>query len=517
MINRTSAKRPRPVVLCVLDGWALNPNENDNAVAQADTPVMDRLLQASPNATLVTHGEDVGLPPGQMGNSEVGHMNLGAGRVVVQELPRIDKAVRDGTLADAQALQDVIAALKESGGTAHLMGLLSPGGVHSHQRHIAALANALIAAGVPVAVHAFTDGRDTPPMSAESDLRRFREDAPEAPVVTVCGRYFAMDRDKRWDRVERAYNLLVDGEGEDAPDAETAARQSHARDAGDEFIAPTAVGGYRGMKDGDAIVMANFRGDRAREILHALLDPNFDGFERRRTIRFAATAGIVRYSDALADLVPAIFPPQGLDDVLGEVVARAGLTQLRIAETEKYPHVTFFFNGGREAVFEGEERIMVPSPKVATYDLKPEMSAVELTDRLVKAIREERFDLIVVNYANGDMVGHTGDLRAAIRAVETVDTCVGRMIEAVASVGGCALITADHGNADQMRDPETGEPHTAHTTFPVPLVLACAPNEVKALRDGRLADVAPTVLHLMKLAQPEAMTGRSLLLAEAEG
>ena len=501
----------RPTVLCVLDGWALNPEREANAVAQAATPTMDRLWANSPHATLVTHGEDVGLPAGQMGNSEVGHMNLGAGRVVMQELPRIDRAVAEDRLGEAPALADLIAKLKASGGTAHLMGLMSGGGVHSHQRHIAALANTLLRAGVPVAVHAWTDGRDTPPKAGADALRRFRAEAPDAPVVTVCGRYYAMDRDKRWDRVSRAYAAMVEGRGEaEAPDALAGVTIAHAAGTGDEFIPPTVIGDYAGIADGDGLVIANFRADRAREILHALVDPDFDGFERRR-VAFAAQAGMVVYSDALAPLVPAIFPPQQPEDVLGEIVARAGGAQLRVAETEKYPHVTFFFNGGREAVFDGEDRIMVPSPKVATYDQQPEMSAGEVTGKLAEAVESGRFDLIVVNYANGDMVGHTGDIDAAIRAVETVDTCLGRLVEAVARAGGRMLVTADHGNADMMRDPTTGQPHTAHTTFQVPLVLTGAPEGVDALADGRLADVAPTLLALMGLDQPAAMTGTSLL------
>ena len=505
-----------PTVLCILDGWALNPDPTANSVAQARTPVMDRLWADNPHATLVTHGADVGLPEGQMGNSEVGHMNLGAGRVVMQELPRIDTAVAEDRLGEAPALSNLIARLKDSGGTAHLMGLLSPGGVHSHQRHMAALANTLLAAGVPVAVHAWTDGRDTPPKAGAEALRQFRAEAPSAPIVTVCGRYFAMDRDKRWDRVARAYAAMVDGDGAaTAPDAVAAVASAHAAGTGDEFVPPTVVGDYAGMAEGDGIVVANFRADRAREILHALVDPDFDGFARRR-VTFAATAGMVVYSEALAPLVPAIFPPHQPEDVLGEVTAAAGRTQLRIAETEKYPHVTFFFNGGREAQFEGEERSLVPSPKVATYDLQPEMSAGEVTDRLVAALDSGRFDLVVVNYANGDMVGHTGDIDAAIQAVETVDTCLGRLVEAVQRAGGRMLVTADHGNADMMRDPKTGQPHTAHTTFPVPLVLTGAPAGVTGLADGRLADVAPTLLALMGLDQPAAMTGRCLLRPEGQ-
>ena len=504
----------KPVVLCILDGWADNPSTADNAVAQAETPVMQRLWTAQPHAHLLTHGCDVGLPDGQMGNSEVGHMNLGAGRVVMQELPRIDRAVAEGRLDDSAAFRDFVAKMRKSGGTAHLMGLMSDGGVHAHRRHIAALANALHAEGVPVAVHAFTDGRDTPPKAGADALRQFQQDAPNARIVTVIGRYFAMDRDKRWDRVKAAYDAMTTGRGAaTAADPVEAVRAAHDAGTGDEFVQPTVIADYAGMADGDGILMANFRADRAREILHALADPDFDGFERARPPSFAATAGMVTYSDALAPLIPAIFPPQQPEQVLGEVVANAGLNQLRMAETEKYPHVTFFFNGGRESVFDGEERLLVPSPKVATYDQQPAMSAVEVTDKLVAAIEGGTFDLIVVNYANGDMVGHTGDLKAAIEAVETVDTCLGRVVAAVEAAGGALFVTADHGNADMMRDPETGQPHTAHTTFPVPAVIFGAPEGV-GLSDGRLADVAPTLLHLLGQPQPAAMTGQCLLTAD---
>ena len=515
MTATKSQTRPRPLVLCILDGWALNPRTADNAVARAQTPVMDRLWRSHPHARIVTHGADVGLPEGQMGNSEVGHMNLGAGRVVMQELPRIDQAVAEGRLPEATALRDFIAKLRASGGTAHLMGLLSPGGVHAHQRHIAALANTLHDAGVPVAVHAFTDGRDTAPMAGQDALREFQRDAPNARIATVIGRYFAMDRDKRWDRVRAAHDAMVDARADaQATDPVVAVSRAHDDGVGDEFVPPTVIGAYAGMADGDGLLMANFRADRVREILHALVDPDFDGFERRRHVSFAATAGMVVYSDALAPLVPAIFPPHQPEDVLGEVLADAGLSQLRIAETEKYPHVTFFFNGGREAVFDGEERVLVPSPKVATYDLQPEMSAQEVTDRLVAAVETDSFDFIVVNYANGDMVGHTGDLSAATSAIETVDSCLGRLEGAVRAAGGALFVTADHGNADMMRDSATGSPHTAHTTFPVPAVVVGGPENAR-LDDGRLADVAPTLLAVMKLPQPSAMTGRSLLTNDA--
>ena len=517
MIDPPHGQRPRPTVLCILDGWALNPRTTQNAVAQAHTPTMDRLWRSVPHARLLTHGGDVGLPPEQMGNSEVGHMNLGAGRVVMQELPRIDATIAAGELGEAKALVDLIARLRATGGTAHLLGLLSPGGVHAHQRHMAALADVLRDAGVPVVVHAFTDGRDTPPMSGADALRRFRRDAPHARIGTVIGRYFAMDRDERWHRVEAAYQAMVDAHGTaTAADPEDAITAAHKAGTGDEFVPPTVVDGYTGMADGDGLIMANFRTDRVREILAALVDPDFDGFVRKRTVDFAATAGMVAFSDHLAPMIPAIFPPEHPKDVFGEVVAEHGLTQLRIAETEKYPHVTFFFNGGSETVFPGEDRVLIPSPRVATYDQQPEMSADAVTDALVDAIDRARYDVIVVNYANGDMVGHTGDMAAAMAAVSTVDRCLGRLVDAVERAGGAMVVTADHGNADQMRDPGTGEPHTAHTTFPVPILAVGAPPGT-ALADGRLADVAPTMLALMGLAQPAAMTGRCLLTADATG
>lgn len=515
----TTAFRParRPVMLCVLDGWGWREDSTDNAVRQGRTPVFDGLWASQPRGFLAACEEDVGLPKGQMGNSEVGHMNLGAGRVVLQDIVAIDKAVAEGSLADSPALQDHIEALRRTGGTSHVMGLLSPGGVHSHQGHMAALVRAIAKAGVPVAVHAFTDGRDTPPQSAADYLARFLADIAEAPgatVATVSGRYFAMDRDKRWERVERAYRAIVEAEGAHAEDALAAVRAAYAAGTTDEFIAPTTIGDYEGLNDGDGVLFANFRSDRARELLEALIDPEFDGFERPRT-QIVDACGMVEYSDRLNRMMSALFPPRSLAEGYGAVVAAAGLTQLRIAETEKYPHVTFFFNGGEETQFPGEDRILVPSPKVATYDLQPEMSAREVTDRVVEAIDSGRYDTIVLNYANPDMVGHTGDLAAAIKAVETVDACLGRVVEAVRRQGGALLVTADHGNCELMRDPDTGVPHTAHTLNKVPAVLVGGPPEVTALAPGRLADVAPTLLALLGLPQPAAMTGRSLLVTDA--
>ena len=511
--------RPRPVVLCILDGWGERQDRADNAILQAKTPNWDRFMKGSPHAHLQASELFVGLPKGQMGNSEVGHMNLGAGRVVLQDLPRIDAAIADGSLGKSPAVAEFIAALKKSGGTAHLMGLMSPGGVHSHQDHLAALARLLDAAGVPVKVHAFLDGRDTPPKSAADYLAKFAADTAglkRVAVATVTGRYFAMDRDKRWDRVEKAYRTLVDAAGDTAADAQGAVRQAYAAGKTDEFVPPTTIGDYAGMRDGDGVLCANFRADRVREILSVLLDPDFSGFKRGRVVRFAAALGLTEYSTELNRFVETVFPPEDLAETFGEVVSEAGLTQLRIAETEKYAHVTFFFNGGRETEFPGESRILVPSPKVATYDLKPEMSAPEVTDQLVAAIDAGRFDVIIVNYANTDMVGHSGIIGAAIKAVEAVDHSLGRLAEAVTRAGGTLLITADHGNAEMMRDPKTGQPHTAHTLNPVPLLLVNPPAGVSGLRDGRLADIAPTLLALLGLRQPAAMTGRPLVARTAE-
>jgi len=507
--------RPKPVMLVVLDGWGWREERNDNAVAQARTPAFDALWAASPHAFLRTSGRDVGLPEGQMGNSEVGHLTLGAGRVVLQDLPRIDEAIATGALATMAPLEAFVAALRASGGTAHLIGLVSPGGVHSHQDHAVALARALAGAGIPVAVHAWTDGRDTPPRSAPECLAAFARALPEGVrIATLSGRWFAMDRDRRWERVEQAWRAMVLAEGPRFDSADAAIADAHARGVTDEFIPPAVIGAYQGMRDGDGVLSFNFRADRVREILAALLEPAFAGFARPRSPRFAAALGMTEYGDALAPLIATLFPPQTLDDILGAVVARAGLAQLRIAETEKYPHVTYFLNGGQETPFPGEERILVPSPKVATYDLKPEMSAAEVTDRAVEAIRSGRFDLIVLNFANADMVGHTGSLAAATAAIEAVDRGLGAIAAAVRAAGGALLVTADHGNAEQMRDPVTGGPHTAHTLNPVPVLLLGGPPGAR-LRNGRLADVAPTLLALLGLPKPVAMTGESLLMDAA--
>lgn len=503
--------RPRPVVLCILDGWGYSEERAGNAIALAATPVYDRLLAENPWALLKTSAGDVGLPDEQMGNSEVGHTNLGAGRVVLQDLPRIDAAVADGTLATNTTLATVADRCRSNTGRCHLLGLVSPGGVHAHQKHIAALAKVLSQAGLKVDIHAIVDGRDTPPKSAAGyldTLARDIADCDNVGIATVSGRYYAMDRDNRWDRVSRAYRALVAADAPRAPDAASVIKGAYQGGITDEFVVPTVLGDYAGMRDGDALVVANFRADRVRQILSAFLFDEFTAFERGARVQFSAVAGLTSYSSDLDRVMDQLFPPLEIKDTLGEIVARAGLAQLRIAETEKYAHVTFFFNGGEEKVFAGEERILVPSPNVATYDLKPEMSAPEVTDKLVAAIESRKFDLIVCNYANADMVGHTGMLAPAIAAIEAVDTCLGRVEAATKATGGVLLVTADHGNAEKMSDADGGA-HTAHTTDDVPLIVANAPS-IGHVAAGRLADVAPTILAIMGLPQPETMSGVSL-------
>ncbi|RED12258.1 2,3-bisphosphoglycerate-independent phosphoglycerate mutase [Pontivivens insulae] len=503
---------PRPVILCILDGWGLSAEETGNAPLLAETPNMDRLFATCPNATLVTHGSDVGLPDGQMGNSEVGHTNIGAGRVVWMDLPKIDNAIADGSFATNAALQRLIAKLQETGGTAHLAGLVSPGGVHAHMRHVAEAARVIVEAGVPVTIHAFTDGRDVAPKSAREQLYDFEEMLPDgARVGSIVGRFYAMDRDNRWDRVESAYNLIRSGVGEAYENADTAIAAAYDRGETDEFIAPSCLDGYAGMSDGDGLLFLNFRADRAREILAAFLDPDFDGFARE-PVTLAAACGTVEYSDRHNAWMDVMFPSEDIPNTLGAWVAGQGKQQFRIAETEKYPHVTFFLNGGVETPNEGEARTMPKSPDVRTYDMKPEMSSVEVTDKLVDAISSAQYDLIVVNYANPDMVGHTGDLDAAMAACHAVDAGLGRVLSALEDAGGAMIVIADHGNCETMIDPDSGEPHTAHTLNPVPIVLVGGPENVR-LAPGRLADVAPTILQLMDLAQPDEMTGKSLILS----
>jgi 2,3-bisphosphoglycerate-independent phosphoglycerate mutase len=502
---------PKPVVLCILDGWGLREDRTANAPALADVPNFNRLWAEGPHQTLITYGPDVGLPTGQMGNSEVGHTNIGAGRVVAMDLGAIDLAIETGTFFRNPALLAFIEALKASGGTAHLMGVVSDGGVHGHILHLLAAIRALTGAGLPVVVHAITDGRDVPPSSAAGFMDQLLAGLPQgARIGTVCGRYYAMDRDNRWDRVARAFGAMVAGTGAEAATASEAVQAAYARGETDEFIVPTVIAGYTGARDGDGVFCLNFRSDRAREILSAIGAPAFDGFETGPRPRWAAMLGMVDYSTAHSAFMSTAYPKQDIRNTLGEWVAAQGKTQLRLAETEKYPHVTFFLNGGRETLSTGEERYMAASPKVATYDLQPEMSAPEVADHLVAGIRSG-FDLIVVNFANPDMVGHTGDLAAAIAACEAVDQGLGRALAALQAVGGAMIVTADHGNCETMVDPVTGEPHTAHTTNPVPVILVGGPAGARLRPGGRLADLAPTLLELMGLPQPPEMTGRSLI------
>lgn len=505
----------RPVMLLILDGWGYRAKKtDDNAIENGETPNWHSLLETCPHCFVETAGLDVGLPDGQMGNSEVGHMNLGAGRVVMQDLPKIDQAVKDHTLEKNPVVVELVRTLKENRRTCHLMGLMSPGGVHSHQAHIVALCDILNRNGIDVCVHAFLDGRDTPPTSAEGFLAEFEnsvKDMSHVKLATLSGRFYAMDRDKRWDRVELAYNNIVSANGKRYATAGEAIKASYAAGVNDEFVVPCVIGDYNGAGDGDAVLMANFRADRAREILYALGDETFSGFTRNKTVKFSICVGMAEYSVDHNRFMKTIFAPEALKNIFGEVVSERGLTQLRIAETEKYAHVTFFFNGGEERMFKGEERILINSPKVATYDLKPEMSVYEVTDALVEAIESKKFDTIICNYANGDMVGHTGIMKAALLAVKAVDISLGRVMKAIKDVDGVLLVTADHGNVEKMVDEKTGQPYTAHTVGKVQAVLYNAPKEVKGLTDGRLADISPTLLDLMGIPKPAEMTGHSLL------
>lgn len=502
----------KPVVLCILDGWGIGPDPATSAPAQAHVPNFNHLWTSCPHATLTTFGPDVGLPRGQMGNSEVGHTNIGAGRVVAMDLGAIDLAVEDGSFAQNPELLAFAAKVKAAGGTAHLMGVASDGGVHGHIAHVIAAARALTALGLPVALHAITDGRDVAPSSAAGFIADLEAALPAgARIATVIGRYWALDRDNRWERVARAYQAMVNGRSEThAVSATQAVAQSYAKGETDEFLAPTVIADYAGARDGDGVFCLNFRADRAREILAALGQPDFTGFDTGKRPAWSAMLGMVEYSTAHNAYIATAFPKRVIVNCLGEWVAKQGLTQFRLAETEKYPHVTFFLNGGREVPFEGEERAMPASPKVATYDLQPEMSAAAVTDHLVSAI-ERGFDLIVVNFANPDMVGHTGSLPAAVKACEAVDQGLGRALVALKAKGGAMIVTADHGNCEMMVDPVTGGPHTAHTVNPVPVILVGGPEGATLRPGGRLADLAPTVLALMGLPQPPEMTGESLI------
>ena len=499
----------KPVVLTILDGWGLSADTVANAPALANTPVMDRLMAGCPNATLLTHGPDAGLPSGQMGNSEVGHTNIGAGRVVAMDLGQIDLAIEDGSFFENAGINAFAETVEAAGGRAHLMGVVSDGGVHGHLNHMLAAARLLTDRGLQVVIHAITDGRDVAPKSADGFMDQLLVALPEnAHVATVIGRYFALDRDNRWDRVEAAYDAMARGKGGTAPDPAAAIAQGYAAGKTDEFLPATVIGDYAGFMPGDGLFCLNFRADRAREILAAIGAPDFDAFTRERP-DLSALLGMVEYSDSHNAYMTTAFPKRAIANTLGAWVAAHGLRQFRLAETEKYPHVTFFLNGGVEVPAVGEDRHMPPSPKVATYDLAPEMSAGAVTDRLVQAIGAG-YDLIVVNYANPDMVGHTGDLDAAIKACEAVDTGLGRTLDALEAAGGAMLVIADHGNCEVMVDPATGGAHTAHTTNPVPVILYGGADGA-ALRDGRLADVAPTILQLMGLPLPPEMTGTSLI------
>ncbi|WOD11650.1 2,3-bisphosphoglycerate-independent phosphoglycerate mutase [Pseudomonas sp. NyZ704] len=508
---------PKPLVLMILDGFGHSESPESNAIMAANTPVWDRLWAHSPHTLVSGSGMDVGLPDGQMGNSEVGHMNLGAGRVVYQDFTRVTKAIADGDFFTNPELCQAVDKAVAKGRAVHIMGLLSPGGVHSHEEHLVAMVDLAVRRGAKtVLVHAFLDGRDTPPKSAQPSLQLL-EDAyarlGAGRTASLVGRYYAMDRDNRWDRVEQAYNVIVDAKAEySAANAADALLAAYERGESDEFVKATRIGAAEPVQDGDAVIFMNFRADRARELTRAFVEPGFSGFARSRQPQLAGFVMLTQYA---ADIpAPCAYPPASLDNVLGEYLAKQGKTQLRIAETEKYAHVTFFFSGGREEPFEGEERILIPSPQVATYDLQPEMSAPEVTDRMVEAIDQQRYDVIIVNYANGDMVGHTGDFAAAVKAVECLDECVRRVTEALARVGGEVLITADHGNVEQMSDDHTGQAHTAHTCEPVPFVYF-GPRRVSMREGGILSDVAPTMLALLGLEQPEQMSGRSIITLES--
>jgi len=499
----------KPIALVVLDGWGLNKPSEFNAIHLADTPNMDSYFEKYPNTKLHTSGLAVGLPDGQMGNSEVGHLNIGAGRVVYQALTRITKSIKDGDFFENEAMHVAVKNVKENDSALHLMGLFSPGGVHSHTEHLKGLLQLAKKENISkVYVHAFLDGRDTPPQSAiefVEAMESYMKDENIGEIATLSGRYYAMDRDKRWERVEIAYNNLVLGNGKKMNSAVEALEASYAEGVNDEFVMPTIINEDATVKDHDSIIFFNFRPDRAREITRAFVDTDFSDFERaKRNVTYVC---MTEY-DKTIDNVSVAFKPETLKNTLGEYLSKQGKTQLRIAETEKYAHVTFFFNGGIEEAEEGESRVLVNSPSVATYDLKPEMSAYEVTDALETEIDKDVHDVIILNYANPDMVGHTGVIDAAVKAVETVDECIERIVDKVLSKGGTLLITADHGNAEEMVNETTGKPQTAHTTYDVPLLMIGTDRE---LNEGKLCDLAPTLLELMNLDVPEEMTGKSLL------
>ncbi|MCB2254945.1 2,3-bisphosphoglycerate-independent phosphoglycerate mutase [Pseudomonas chlororaphis] len=505
---------PKPLVLMILDGFGHSESHESNAIYAARKPVLDRLYASVPHGLISGSGMDVGLPDGQMGNSEVGHMNLGAGRVVYQDFTRVTKAIRDGEFFENPTICAAVDKAVAADKAVHILGLLSDGGVHSHQDHLVAMAELAFKRGAEkIYLHAFLDGRDTPPKSAASSIELLDETFKtlgKGRIASLIGRYFAMDRDNRWDRVAQAYELIVDGKGEfNAANAQEGLQAAYERGESDEFVKATTLGEPVRVEDGDAVVFMNFRADRARELSRVFVEDGFKEFARARQPKLAGFVMLTQYAASIP--APSAFAPGSLDNVLGDYLAKNGKTQLRIAETEKYAHVTFFFSGGREEPFPGEERILIPSPKVATYDLQPEMSAPEVTDNIVDAIENQRYDVIVVNYANGDMVGHSGVFDAAVKAVECLDQCVGRIVDALEKVGGEALITADHGNVEQMSDASTGQAHTAHTSEPVPFIYV-GKRDLKVREGGVLADVAPTMLKLLGLPQPAEMTGTSILV-----
>ncbi|RTE86506.1 MULTISPECIES: 2,3-bisphosphoglycerate-independent phosphoglycerate mutase [Gammaproteobacteria] len=503
--------RKNPLVLLILDGWGVREDAPDNAVNYANTPVLDKLYQTVPNTLVDGSGMAVGLPDGQMGNSEVGHVNLGAGRIVYQDFTRITKAIEDGSFNENPVLLGGLEGAIPKGNTVHIMGLLSPGGVHSHEDHLLAMVRLAHQQGAQnIQVHAFLDGRDTPPKSAGESIKRFEEafkSIPGARFASLCGRYFAMDRDNRWERIEQAWNLLVKGQGEaQANTASEGLEQAYQRGESDEFVKPTWLADATPIVDGDAVFFMNFRADRAREITRAFVEPEFNHFNREAPV----LSSFIMLTEYAADIdAPVAFPPESLNNVLGEWLEKHNKTQLRISETEKYAHVTFFFSGGREEEFNGEKRVLIPSPQVATYDLQPEMSSKELTDELVSAIESGEYDVIICNYPNGDMVGHTGNFDAAVKACEAVDASVGRVVDALKEFGGECLITADHGNAEQMADHQTGQSHTAHTSNLVPFIYVG--RDAQPVEGGRLCDIAPTMLHIMGMEQPPEMTGKTLM------
>lgn len=511
MSDNNQSSKKNTLALFILDGWGYREDTTDNAIAAANTPNLDYLTKNYASTLISGSGMDVGLPDGQMGNSEVGHVNLGAGRVVYQDFTKITKAIEDGTFESNEVITKAIDSAVKSDKAVHVLGLLSDGGVHSHQAHLFAAVKLASEKGAKaIYLHGFLDGRDTPPQSAVNYVKQadeFCQSCKNASLATLVGRYYAMDRDNRWDRVEKAYNLLVDADGEfSAKTAKEAVQSSYDREQTDEFVLPTVIAEYPGIQDGDTLLFMNFRADRARELSHALITDNFSGFARKRTpeINFVM---LTEFESTLK--APVAFPTESLKNVMGEWLAKHNKTQLRISETEKFAHVTFFYSGGKEDEYEGEKRVLIPSPDVATYDLQPEMNSEKLTDAIVDAIDSNQYDVIICNFPNGDMVGHTGNFDAAVKACEAVDSCIGRIIEALERNGGECLITADHGNAEQMKDPSTGVAHTAHTSEPVPFIYYG--REASVRQGGTLSDVAPTMLHLMGMQQPEEMTGKPIV------